>query len=180
MTKRIWLFSLVCVSLLLTSVPASAEVVNAGATGFSLKVTAEVNAPRAKVFAALTERVGSWWSSSHTYSGSAANMRIEPQAGGCFCETLPNGGVRHMTVTHVMAPDMLVLNGGLGPLGTMGVAGALQWTLKEQDGRTTLVVSYNVGGYAPAGFTALAPLVDGVLAEQVTRLKTFVETGRPQ
>ena len=81
MTKRIWLFSLICVSLLLTGVPASAEVVNAGATGLSLKVTAEVNAPRAKVFAALTERVGSWWSSSHTYSGSAANMRIEPQAG---------------------------------------------------------------------------------------------------
>lgn len=41
-------------------------------------------------------------------------------------------------------------------------------------------LTYNVGGYAPGGLKPLAPLVDSVLAEQVKRLKAFVETGRAQ
>lgn len=85
-----------------------------------------------------------------------------------------------MTVTHVLAPTTLVLNGGLGPLGTMAVAGAMEWTLTAQGGRTELAITYNVGGYTPGGFAPLAPAVDAVLAEQVTRLKRFIETGRPQ
>lgn len=41
-------------------------------------------------------------------------------------------------------------------------------------------MNYNVGGYMPGGFVSLAPVVDGVLAIQVKRLKTFAETGRPE
>jgi hypothetical protein len=35
-----------------------------------------------------------------------------------------------------------------------------------------------VGGYAPGGLSSLAQPVDQVLAEQLTRLKANVETGR--
>lgn len=160
--------------------PAAAEVVGAQDSGFSIRIAVDVAAAPAALFTVLTEQVGAWWSSSHTYSGNAANLRMDAQPGGCFCEKLPNGGVRHMTVTHVMAPETLVLSGGLGPLGTMATAGAMEWTLKAQGAGTRLQLVYNVGGYAPGGLKALAPLVDGVLAEQVTRLKAFVETGRPQ
>ena len=75
---------------------------------------------------------------------------------------------------------MLILQGGLGPLGTLGVAGAMTWTLEARNGRTELQMVYNVGGYMQGGFTQLAPVVDGVLATQVRRLKVYVETGRPE
>ncbi|MBS1818041.1 MAG: SRPBCC domain-containing protein [Acidobacteria bacterium] len=160
--------------------PVRAEVVDSSSSGFSIRIATAVDAPPEMVFKALTQSVGSWWSSQHTYSGSAANLGIDARPGGCFCETWSGGAVRHMTVTHVLAPTTLVLNGGLGPLGTMAVAGAMEWTLKAQGGRTELAVTYNVGGYTPGGFAPLAPAVDAVLAEQVTRLKRFIETGRPQ
>lgn len=165
--------------LLVLASSAPADVVDAGVNGFSLKITAEVNAPRTTVFRAISEQIGRWWDSAHTFSGNASNLTIEPRAGGCFCEKLPTGGVQHMTVAHVDAPKNITLQGGLGPLGSMGVVGAMEWTLEERNGRTALQVTYNVGGYTPGGFTQLAPLVDGVLGAQVKRLKVFAETGRP-
>jgi hypothetical protein len=36
-----------------------------------------------------------------------------------------------------------------------------------------------VGGYAPKGLADLAPVVDGVLTEQLRRLKNFVVHGKP-
>jgi uncharacterized protein YndB with AHSA1/START domain len=162
------------------SLTASAEVVDAGATGFSIKVNSEVNATPSTVFRLLSEQIGRWWDSAHTFSGSAANLIIEPRVGGCFCERLRNGGVQHMVVTRIDAPRVLVLHGGLGPLGSMGVAGALEWELEERSGRTQLQVVYNVGGYIKGDFTQLAPVVDGVIANQVKRLKAVSETGRPE
>lgn len=159
---------------------AAAEVVGVQDSGFSIKIGVDVAAAPAAVFKVLTEQVGAWWSSSHSFSGKASNLSIEAKPGGCFCEVLPNGGVRHMTVTHVMAPGTLVLNGGLGPLGTMAVTGAMEWTLEARGTGTHLQVVYNVGGYVPGGLEAIAAPVDGVLTEQVTRLRTFVETGKVQ
>jgi hypothetical protein len=60
------------------------------------------------------------------------------------------------------------------------VAGALNWTLTERAGGTPLEVTYNVGGFMPGGLTPLASLVDQVMALQVKRFKTYVETGRPE
>jgi uncharacterized protein YndB with AHSA1/START domain len=172
----------IAVVLLMSGVawPASAEVVDASATGFSIKVNSEVNATPSTVFRLLSEQIGRWWDSAHTFSGSAANMTIEPRVGGCFCERLKNGAVQHMIVTRIDAPKVLVLHGGLGPLGSMGVVGALEWDLEERSGRTQLQVVYNVGGYIKGDFTQLAPLVDGVLTNQVKRLKAVSETGRPE
>lgn len=165
--------------LLLSPAVSDADVVEAGMNGFAVKVTADVNAPATTVFRALTTQIGRWWDPEHTYSGSAVNLSLDPRPGGCFCETLPTGGVQHMVVSHVIAPKTLILVGALGPLGPMGVSGAMEWTLDERSGRTLLQMTYNVGGFTPGGFAALAPVVDRVLAGQVRRLKTFAETGRP-
>lgn len=160
--------------------PAAAEVVDVGPAGFSVHVTADVKALPPAVFRTLTAEIGRWWNADHSFSGDAASLHIDARPGGCFCETMPNGGVQHMVVTHVMAPTTLVLRGGLGPLGSMGIDGAMEWSLREQNGRTRLELTYNVGGYAKGGFAALAPAVDGVLAEQVARLVSLIETGRPR
>jgi hypothetical protein len=60
-----------------------------------------------------------------------------------------------------------------------GATGHLVWSLDEKAGKTTLTQTYFVGGYYPGGLGALAPAVDGVLAEQLGRLKAYVETGKP-
>lgn len=175
MTRHLrWLIPL---SMLAVPAPMRAEVVEANASGFALKQTASISAPREKVYKALL-RIGSWWDSEHTYSGDAANLRLDARAGGCWCETLPHGGgVQHMTVVYVDPNKRIVLSGGLGPLQTSGLAGAMTWQLTPQGGATEFVLIYNVGGYAAGGFGDLAGGVDGVLRAQIDRLKRWIETG---
>jgi uncharacterized protein YndB with AHSA1/START domain len=166
--------------LLLWPSAARADVVDASANGFTVKIVVQIAAPPANVYRAIIDRVGAWWDSNHTWSGSASNLTLEATPGGCFCEKLPNGGgVRHMTVVYVDPGKLLRLSGGLGPLQDMAVAGAMTWKLTEASGKTTLETTYKVGGYAPGGVDAIAKLVDGVLATQIQRLKKFVETDAP-
>jgi hypothetical protein len=85
--------------------------------------------------------------------------------------------VRHLTVVYADPGKILRLVGGLGPMQNMGVAGALTFALAEKEGKSTLVLTYIVGGYNPDGLTKWASTADVVLLEQVTRLKRFIEAG---
>ena len=79
-----------------------------------------------------------------------------------------------------MQPNQtLRLQGGLEPLQQEGAAGSLTWSIKPVGAGTELTQRYVVGGYVPAGTVKIAPLVDGVLGEQVGRLMRFLETGAP-
>jgi len=158
---------------------ARAEVVDVSPQGFEVKQTVTVAAPAAKVWAALIQP-GQWWSSKHSWSGDAHNMALDARVGGCWCETLPNGGgVQHLTVIYVDPGKAIRFQGGLGPFQFTGADGRLGWTLAEKDGRTTLTWTYDVGGYVKGGVQTLAAPVDGVLGEQIGRLKAYVETGKP-
>jgi hypothetical protein len=100
---------------------------------------------------------------------------------GCWCEKLANGGgVRHMQVVRIMPGKMLVMVGGLGPLQSMAVTGAMRISLAPAEGGTQLQVTYSVTGYMPAGMNSLAAPADGVLTEQFTRFKNYVEKGNPE
>lgn len=158
------------------AVPATAEVVDADAGGFSIRQHVEIGAPRADVWFAAIDDIDEWWSDEHTVSGDAGRLSIDARPQGCFCETLgPRSGVVHMTVTFVNPAVMLRLSGGLGPLGLMGTAGNMTWEFDDSEGGTTLTMRYAVGGYLPQGLDEIAPAVDGVLAEQLASLKRFVE-----
>jgi len=123
----------------------------------------------------------SWWDPEHTFSGSADRLSIDDRPGGCFCEEMPDGGgVRHMVVAWTDQASRLRLEGALGPLQALAVTGTLTWTLAETEGRTRIEAIYTVGGYAPGGLEAFAAPVDGVINLQVQRLKSFIETGRPE
>jgi len=159
---------------------ARADVLDASSGGFIVKVSVAVAAPAAEAYRALVERIGSWWSPDHTFSGSAANLSIDPVPGGCWCEKLSNGGgVRHMTVVFSDPGKLLRLSGGLGPLQDMALVGAMTWTFREAAGTTTIDVTYKVGGYLPGGMESLAKVVDGVLSAQLQRLRSFIDTGKP-
>jgi uncharacterized protein YndB with AHSA1/START domain len=161
----------------LACVPAHAAEV--GANGFAIRFERSIHAPPLRVYDALAGQVGMWWNPQHTYSGDSRNLSIDARPGGCFCERAPDNGIEHMRVIHVKQGEMLRLSGGLGPLQGLGLAGAMTWRVRAARDGSTLELTYNVGGFLPGGFEELAPAVERVLAEQVDRLKRFVETGAP-
>lgn len=154
-----------CVTL-----PSRAEVVSSGANGFAVKHELRIARGTAAAYARLI-RIQDWWSSDHTYSGSAANLSLAARPGGCWCEKLPAGGfVRHMEVVYAAPGKALRLAGGLGPLQEMGASGVLSFRLEAESADATRVtVSYVVSGYAPQGFTEMARAVDSVLGGQLAR-----------
>ena len=61
--------------------------------------------------------------------------------------------------------------GGLGPLQEMGLNGALTIKMRDAgDSATEMVWTYNVSGFSSMDLTQLAPVVDGVLKQQMSRL----------
>jgi uncharacterized protein YndB with AHSA1/START domain len=174
MTLRI----LAATACLLTMAGAGhAAVVDKGAYGFRLKSVEQIAAPPAQVYKAIGEW-GRWWSDEHTYSGKAANITLPLSAGGCLCETIPDGGsVRHGVVELVLPNRMVRMAAAFGPLQDEGVSGAYTLTLKAKDGGTELTATYNVGGARDVIISA-APGVDGVMSEAAGRLKRYVETGK--
>ena len=157
---------------------ASAAVVAAQAGGFEVVEHVHIAAPPAKVWTAIGQ-VGSWWSSEHTYSQSAANLSLKTELGGCFCERWSGGAFGHAIVVAVMPERMLRLDGALGPLGSLGVVGHLTFALKPEAQGTDLKLTYDVGGWSKDGLDKMAAPVDQVLDQQVDRLSRYVTAGKP-
>jgi hypothetical protein len=164
---------------------ASAEVTSSSAGGFVVRFELPVAAPPAEVYARFFE-VGKWWSGAHTYTGKASNLSLRNEPGGCFCEALAGGGfVRHATLEYSDKGKAARLDGAFGPLQELGAHGLMAFNFGPADktnpaAGTRLVVTYVVSGYQPdKGFAPLAEPVNGVLKEQVERLKRFAETGKP-
>jgi uncharacterized protein YndB with AHSA1/START domain len=160
--------------------PARGEVVETSAAGFSVRNAATINAPAAKIYAALTDKIGGWWDPAHTFSHDASNLAVDAKPGGCFCERLPDGGgVEHMSVVYASPGQLLRLTGAIGPLQEAALAGTMTWKLSQAGDGTTVELIYTVGGFRVGGFRDMPTIVDGVLRGQLARLKAFVETGRP-
>ncbi|MBP6011923.1 MAG: ATPase [Alphaproteobacteria bacterium] len=166
--------------LIALAVGADARVLAKGPTGFAVEHQVGLAVePKAAYDAFL--KIGSWWSSAHSFSGDAKNISIDAKPGGCWCETLPDGGfVKHMELAQAAPGARLVFSGGLGPLSFMGVAGSM--TVKfaaTKTGATVVTLNYDVGGRDSESFEKLAGAVDGVLAEQLARYRNFATTGKP-
>ncbi len=173
-------------ALLLWAGAAPAEVLQAEVGGFSVRDSATLAATPDVVYEHVLD-IGSWWHPDHTYSGDPANLSLEAKVGGFFLEALPGGGVRHLEVVWLEPAKGMRLIGGLGPLQELGVDAALTitWTAAKDDGSNDdgaceVVFSYNVGGFGPGGLESWAAPVDGVLRQQLDRLKKLVETGAPE
>jgi uncharacterized protein YndB with AHSA1/START domain len=157
--------------------PAAAEVVKASDAGFVVEHRLTIAAPPARV-SALIPRPALWWSKDHSYSGDSANITIDPRPGGCWCETLPGGGaIEHMRTLYVDPGKLWRFQGALGPLQSGAVQATLTYALKPVGQGTELTVTYVAGGYLPAGFPTMAPVVDQVLSAQWAGLKRVAEAG---
>lgn len=167
-------------ALALGSQAARAEVVAQSDAGFVVRHSAEVAGDRQTVWKALIAPA-KWWSSDHTWSKDAANLYIDAQATGCFCEKLPRpadapadqrmGSVEHM---HVVFADpqrgVLRMVGALGPLQGEALHGTLTVELKKSEGGTRIELEYVVGGYMRFKGEEIAPAVDGMLGGQLASL----------
>jgi hypothetical protein len=155
--------------------PVAAEVISVAGNGFELRETAHIAAAPDQVYAALL-LPANWWSSAHTFSGNAANLKLDARAGGCWCETLPGGGsVEHLHVVFVAPGKTLRLRGALGPFQGFPVDGVMTWSVKSAADGADVSFTYAVGGYAKAGFDELSKAADQVLDEAIGRLKKFIE-----
>ena len=166
-------------AMLLVSTPAAAEVVSASANGFEINHTVNLVVKPDAAFAAFGNPAG-WWSGEHTYSRNAKNLTMTLQPGGCFCERFPEGGgIEHMRVTYVDPGKRAVLTGSLGPLLFEATTGVMDVQVKSRAGGTQLTVNYRASGFFKGGASAVAPIVDQVLGEQLKRYRAFV-TARPR
>jgi uncharacterized protein YndB with AHSA1/START domain len=165
-------------AMALAAAPAAAEVAAVSPTGFTIELRGDVAAPPPEVWQAVV-RLPQWWSDQHTFSGRAANMSLDAQAGGCWCERWGGGSsVLHGQVAWVQPPQTLRMYANLGPLQELAVQGVLTFALREQDGKTAVRLTYRVAGAPEAGLDKLAPIVDRVLGEQHQRLIAFVGAGK--
>jgi hypothetical protein len=154
------------------SSPLAAEVVEQRDNGFATRNIAATKASPQQIFAALGQP-SFWWNGQHSYTGDAKNLTLSLAPGGCFCETGKDGmRIEHARVVLVIPNSTLRLHGALGPLQAEGVTGSLSWDVKPAPGGgSEIIQTYVVGGFFRGGGAGkLAPLVDGVMREQLTRL----------
>jgi hypothetical protein len=169
----------VMISVLLFQSVAHAEVVTSSELGFTVKHQVDVTLPPPAAWAALSD-IGRWWDGSHSFSGDARNLNLDPRVGGCFCEKLGMyAGVQHMTVIYAQPPKLLRLSGVIGPLQEFAVTGSLTWQIEVGGGGSRISASYTVGGYADRPMSEWAPITDSVLVAQVERLGRFINAGNP-
>lgn len=160
---------LLAAALSAAAAPVSAEVTGRSETGFTLSHERAVAASDAAILEAIG-RPAVWWSDAHTYSGSASNISVDLRPGGCWCEALPDGGVKHAEVVLVWPGRRMVrFDAPFGPLQSIGADAVLTmtWAGAEDGAGRTLKWTFVVSG---PGAGAMADAVDGVMAEQFGRL----------
>lgn len=163
----------------LAAAPAAAEVTRSSEIGFVSRNEVVVSATPKEVWLALISPA-SWWDKAHTWSGDAKNLTLTPQAGGCFCETIPEvdepgrftlqGSVEHMRVVQAYPEAALRMIGSLGPLQSEPVTGVLTIVLSKHEKGTRIVWEYNVGGSMRYEVPVISKAVDGVMATQLAAL----------
>jgi hypothetical protein len=158
---------------------AGAAVADSAPNGFTLKVTVDIKAAPGIVYDKVVNNIGGWWDPAHTFSGNSANLSIEEKALGCFCEKVKGGMSRNMQVIYFVPDETLVMTGAPGLLRDMAATATMSIGFAAAEGGTRVSVIYAVGGYSPSGLDKLAGMVDGVLLAQFTRLKNFIEKGKP-
>ena len=159
--------------------PAAAELTRTTEDGFVSRHEIVVEASPKAVWLALISPAG-WWRKEHTWSGDSANLSLTPQAGGCFCETIPEidepgrftlqGSVEHMRVIQAYPEQALRMQGALGPLQSEPVTGVLTIAISTVKEGTRIVWVYNVGGPMRYEVPVIAKAVDGVMGQQVEAL----------
>lgn len=152
---------------------ANAAVKSSAAHSFTVEHSVVVQAVPSRAWSAFG-KVGNWWSASHSFSKKASNLSLELVPGGCWCETWPGGGAEFLRVTIARPPEELVLAGSLGPMLYDSAPGTMIVRFKPVGQGTQVTMTYKATGFVDGDADKIAPLVDAVLGEQLTRFRDSV------
>ena len=118
---------------------------------FQIEQETFINAPREKVFKALTEKVESWWEFRLAPEGKTSTLTLNPVPGGQFLEIWgKDAGAVWGIVYFVNAPEEIRIQGHLGMQGA--VNSAYTYRLSEENGVTTLQLSHTASGLIEDGW----------------------------
>jgi len=165
---------LLAAALSAASGPVFADVTDRSDNGFTLSFERTVTASDAAILEAVG-RPAAWWSDAHTYSGSASNISLDLRPGGCWCEALPGGGVKHAEAILVWPERRLIrFDAPFGPLQSIGADAVLTMSWVEPEGEPGRRLKWTFVVSGPGAGTMAEP-VDGVLEEQFNRLADHLD-----
>lgn len=177
-------FGLALIFGLVAAMPVQAEVTNSAENGFTVRHQTVIDGSAEDIWKAMIAP-SRYWNPEHSRTGNGDNFYLIPQAGGCFCELIrttgddniksSQGSVQHMRVIYAHNNSILRMTGALGPLQGEALNGTLTMQMRPQDGKTAVRFTYKVGGYMEFEVDEIAPAVDGVIGEQLTRLAALFE-----
>lgn len=97
------------------TVTETADTVSPPITEFRIAQEVVIDAPREKVWEALTSEIDHWWSKRLHHTIGASTLSLEPRVGGSSIERWGDDeGAIWGTVIFIRKPEMLRLNGPLG------------------------------------------------------------------
>ncbi|MEM7500515.1 MAG: hypothetical protein AAF417_00670 [Pseudomonadota bacterium] len=166
-TARV-LSTMLTVSLLTLS--ARAEVVSSSDRHFVLRHEGHSARSVDEMWQRLTQPA-TWWHPEHTFSGDAANLSLEPHAGGLWSETWDGGSVAHGRVLTVHEGKVLRMDAPFGPLQELGAYTVWTITIEAGESGGSVVVFNEVSNAAPnSNMEKMAQAVDFVKTEAMARL----------
>lgn len=164
-----WAASALAGLVMISDGSAWADVVRSGADHYVLRQVARSDLSPDAVWARLIDP-SQWWADDHTFSGDAANVSLDLQAGGLWREDWDGGSVAHGRVLLVTPNTKLRLDAPFGPLQGMGVTVVWTITMTPEGAGTRVVFDEVAHGGADSGLDAMAPIVDAVKAEALQSL----------
>ncbi len=154
---------------LVVAVPASGKIISSSSEQFTLRHEAISKLPLEDLWKILIEPA-KWWAADHTYSGNSNNLSLELKPGGLWQEIWDDGSVKHGEVIYVKHQEQLRLNAPFGPLQEKAVIDVWTITLTPHQEGTMIVFDEVVTGSGISKLDELAPAVDYVKNEAITRL----------
>ncbi len=157
------------VLLSLTSLSASAEIVEASPDHYVLRQEATSSLSPEEMWARLINPA-SWWHPDHSYSGDANNLSLDVRAGGLWKEEWVGGSVTHGEVIFVNPGVQIRLDAPFGPLQAIGAKTIWTITISAEDEGSKVVFDEISHGVPSSKLDELAPAVDFVKTEGIRRL----------
>lgn len=141
---------------------------------FNIEQEADLKAPPADVFRALTNDIGEWWGRPHLHD-DARDVVLDPVPGGLVKQVTRDGGGNVMFMVQAVRRDrLLVLHGTMGMPKTVHMI--VRFELEPKKGGTRLVLKH----WAIGELTAASrdDFTKGWQDLIGSRLRVFVETGK--
>jgi len=162
--------AITCCILAKVSAVARAEVIQSAPDHYVLRHEARSVLPPDQLWTRLISP-HRWWHPDHTYSGDAGNLYLDIEPSGTWSEEWDGNYVVHGRVLLAKKNEQLRLDAPFGPLQELAVQ--VVWTITltpHEAGGTLVVFDERATGSEISGLDDLAPAVDFVKQEAISRL----------